>query len=77
MPLQVDFRTPRFAVSVQELEPQLRLIKVDTGAEEALGVRFDIRSTPTLVRFRDGRELLWQTSALAARNIVAWACTPG
>lgn len=82
LPLVVDFwapwcgpcktMAPQFAAAAQQLEPHMRLAKVDTEAEQALGARFGIRSIPTMVLFHNGRELARKSGALATRDIVAW-----
>jgi len=45
---------PHFEAVAAKLEPKLRLAKVDTDAEPELGARYNIRSIPTLILFRDG-----------------------
>lgn len=64
---------PGFEQAAALLEPQIRLVKVDTEANQALGVRFNIRSIPTLVLFANGREVARQPGAMAAADIVRWA----
>lgn len=51
----------------------MRLVKVDTEAEQALGARFNIRSIPTLALFAGGREVARQAGAMGAADIVRWA----
>lgn len=64
---------PQFEAAAKQLEPRMRLAKVDTEAQPALGARFSIRSIPTMAVFLHGRELGRQSGALQAAQIVQWA----
>ncbi len=63
---------PAFEQAAAQLEPQVRLAKLNTEVEREPAARFGIRSIPTLVLFRDGREVARQAGAMSAADIVRW-----
>jgi thioredoxin 2 len=64
---------PAFETAAQALEPRVRLGKVDTEANQDLAARFNIRSIPTLVMFRGGKEIARVSGAMSAPQLQAWA----
>ncbi|MGV8940498.1 MAG: thioredoxin TrxC [Lysobacter sp.] len=82
LPVLVDFwapwcgpckmMAPQFERAAGELEPLVRLAKVDTQSEPTLGQQYAIRSIPTLVLFKGGRELARQAGAMGVADIVRW-----
>jgi thioredoxin 2 len=63
---------PVFAAAAAQLEPDVRLGKLDTEAEPGLAARFAIRTIPTLVLLRKGRELA-RTGPMSLQALVQWA----
>jgi thioredoxin 2 len=82
IPVVVDFwapwcgpckmMAPQFAQAAGLLEPQVRLAKVNTEAEQGVATQYGIRSIPTLVLFKGGREVARQAGAMGAQDIVRW-----
>ena len=64
---------PAFAAAAGQLEPDMRLGKLDTEAEPALSARYAIRSLPTLSVILHGQEVARQSGAMPTNAIVSWA----
>ena len=63
---------PAFAAA-GDLEPALRLGKLDTEAEQAIAARYGIQSIPTLIVIAKGREVARQSGAMPTGAIIRWA----
>ena len=63
---------PAFAKVTAMLEPYVRLAKVDTEQEQELAARYRIRSIPTLVLFKGGREIARQSGAMSEHDLMRW-----
>jgi thioredoxin 2 len=82
IPIVVDFwapwcgpckmMAPQFAGAAKQLEPGVRLAKVNTEIEQELAAKYGIRSIPTLMLFKGGREVSRQPGAMGTADIVRW-----
>jgi len=82
IPVVVDFwaawcgpckmMAPAYAQAAVKLEPRVRLAKLNTEQEQGIAAQFNIRSIPTLILFKAGREIARQAGAMSAADIVRW-----
>jgi thioredoxin 2 len=64
---------PHFASAAQRLEPEVRLLKLNSEAEPHAAAELHVSGIPALLLFRDGRLIARQAGAMNANQIVAWA----
>lgn len=82
IPLLVDFwapwcgpcraMAPEFAAAARALEPECRLVKINTDRAPDIAARHRIQGIPTLALFRHGREVARVAGVLTAPRLVAW-----
>lgn len=63
---------PVFEQAAQELEPRIRLAKLNTEAEQKMGARWNIRSIPTLILFKQGKEVARMAGAMSLGQLKQW-----
>jgi len=68
---------PTFEKAAQEFEPKLRLAKLDTEDQQQVAGRWQIRSIPTLILFRAGKEVTRVSGAMSLHQLKQWLVQNG
>jgi thioredoxin 2 len=63
---------PAYEAAARELEPHVRLIKLNSDNEQGVAARLGIRGIPTMILFHQGREVARTSGAMSAPQIVRW-----
>jgi len=82
IPLLIDFwatwcgpchaMAPQFEQAAAQLEPEVRLVKVDIDAAPELARRFSISSVPTLLLAHRGREIARRAGVTPLSELIRW-----
>ena len=63
---------PVFEKAAVDYEPNIRLAKLNTEDEQSVAARWNIRSIPTLILFKGGKEAARMSGALSASQLREW-----
>lgn len=62
---------PQFASAATQM-PELRFAKLDTDVARQTSAQYGIRSIPSLLLFKDGREVARQAGAMGVTDLMRW-----
>jgi len=82
LPVVVDFwapwcgpcrqMAPAFEEASKKLSLKAQFVKIDTQEHQQLGAIYGIRSIPTMVLFKHGKEIARTSGAMSASQIQSW-----
>lgn len=82
LPVVVDFwapwcgpcrmMAPHYEEAARRFSASARFAKVNSDEEPSLSARFGIRGIPTLIAFRDGKEIARQSGAMDLGTLTRW-----
>lgn len=63
---------PAYEAAAARLEPQIRLIKLNSDEHQQIAAGLGIRGIPTMILYRGGEEIARVSGALSETQIVDW-----
>ena len=63
---------PAYEQAAAELEPRVRLAKLNTEESQQLAGKYAIRSIPTIILFKHGHEITRQSGAMQLPQLLQW-----
>lgn len=85
LPVVVDFwapwcgpcgtMAPFFEQAATDMKSKALFAKLNTEQHQAIGAQYNIRSIPTLIVFKNGREVARQAGAMDATSLKKWVAS--
>lgn len=63
---------PIFDAAAAQFEPHLRLVKLDTQSQQNIAAQWNIRSIPTLILFKQGKEIARSSGVMPLAQLKQW-----
>lgn len=65
--------SPQFEAAARQAEPKFRFVKLNSDENQDLSGQLGIRGIPTMIMFKDAREVARVSGAMTSADILSWA----